>query len=163
MNVFYLSSDPVEAAIFLVDKHAKNGKMAVEACQLLQNCFTDEDLKLHAPLTAKGLPRKREFISHPCSIWVRQSSSNYDWLIKHAFAILEERSFRCGSGHFSKRFIEWADCNRPDFANSAFTTPALAIKDFPDLGDAITSYRYYYSIDKQHLFQWTKRPVPYWI
>jgi hypothetical protein len=29
--------------------------------------------------------------------------------------------------------------------------------------DSIKAYRAYYNGDKQHLFHWTKRDIPYWI
>lgn len=136
--------------------------MIVESCQLLANCYTLQELE-YAPKTQSGNIRKYSYYNHKCSVWTSNSLSNFNWLLSHATYLLEERKFRYNKDHFCSAIIKWYHQNQPDLSDDGFTSPALAIKDYPDLGDYITTYRNYYNQDKRTMFNWGNRNVPYWI
>lgn len=161
MNIFYVDKSPYIAAISLVDKHVN--KMIVESAQLLANCYSPEMLS-KAPLTQKGNIRGYSYYNHKCSVWARKTIGNFNWLLDHARCLVNEKLYRTSKEHFSSTFIAWCIDNSPDVVPIGnITTPALAIKDYPDLGDPVTTYRNYYNKDKKHLFKWTKRQPPWWI
>lgn len=153
MNIFYLHENPVIAAQYLVDSHVANGKMIVEAAQMLANCYPLSRLEENdCPKTQKGNSRVYGYYKHCCSIWVRESLSNFQWLVDHAIAMGEERMYRKGKDHFTNSFINWCDKNKPDIKDIGFTTPAMAFKNYPQFRDennVIESYRKFYVVDKR--------------
>ena len=72
MNIFVVHPDPVESAKQLCDKHIC--KMILESIQMLCTAWPEEE----APKTCGA-----SHVNHPCSRWARESSGNYDWLVKH--------------------------------------------------------------------------------
>ena len=170
MNVFCLDRDPVTAARWLCDKHIS--KMIVESGQMLTYLFTVEQLAT-APLTKKGKPWKQSarHRNHPCSIWVRESRANADWLCRHALAMEVERILRGFKPHHSVAFIRWcADriASHP-FGLGDLTEFAVAISDdklcrqHSDFAaaDVVGKYRLYYKYDKP--FATWKRNRPDWM
>lgn len=172
MNIFCLDSDPVIAAQLMCDAHTN--KMIVESAQMLANCFKLTTLSgVEVPRTQKGTARKHSYYNHPCSIWVRESLENYQWLVDHASSLIYERTFRnptCNP-HFTEGFIDWCDGAIPDNMNTSnyeLTPFAIAISDdsacrakvnnFNTL-DTVSKYRQYYKYDKPFA-KWTNRKVP---
>lgn len=153
MNIFYLDHNPVIAAQYLVDSHVANGKMIVEAGQMLANCYSLKRLsEIDVPLTQKGKKRVHGYYNHCCSKWVRSSLSNFQWLVDHAIAMGEERYYRTGKGHFTSSFINWCNNNKPDMVDLGLTTPAMAFNNcdqFKDVNDVVSSYRKFYVFDKR--------------
>lgn len=161
MNIFYLDHSPIIAARYMVDAHAKDGKMLVEACQMLANCYTPEQLAT-APLTQKGTVRKHSYFNHPCSIWARASYYNFRWLLEHAAELQVERYRRTGKDHFAHDFVRWVIMNEPTFPSISGTFPALAMPEKYHSSDPVESYRRYYTGEKRHLAAWTNREPPEW-
>lgn len=140
--------------------------MALEAAQLLQNCFSLEVLAApDCPRTKNNTPRKHCYAHHPCAKWVKQSRENMRWLLTHAFVIDDERVARNGTApHFCIPFLQWV-ANRVDLslAPEAPLTPfAQAMPDDCKNEDAVVAYRDYYRRYKTHLHSW-KRNRPPWI
>ena len=98
MNIFVLDLRPNRAAQMMCDKHII--KMILESAQLLCAHFE--------PGIA---PYKRTHYNHPCSIWIRRSRTNYQWLLDHADALCDEYAFRYGKIHKSKSVISWCRKN----------------------------------------------------
>ena len=97
MNIFAISSDPIQCAQALDDKRLN--KMIVETCQIL--CAA-----LH--LTNRGSQSlyKAAYLRHPIVLWATGDERNYAWLYRHLLALFEERSFRTGKrDHRSARLI----------------------------------------------------------
>ncbi len=149
--------------------------MQIESAILLQHCFSNETLKL-APPTKKGQPRKsgKGYYNHPCSVWVRESKANFEWLCEHALEMFNERDFRWpdSAAHFTKTFIEWCKCNvnkTETCKGTTLTSFAIAInseskcrqiKGFEQL-PTTEKYKHYIRLDKEFA-TWTKRPKPSW-
>lgn len=164
MNIFWLSNDPSEIPQWMVDKHAANGKMALEAAQLMANCYTLQELaSIDCPRTLSGSPRVHTHVSNPCSLWTKASISNFEWLLEHANAILLERKHRVGKDHAIRPFLEWVASNKPSLPNIGLTSPALNVTDKTYSSDPVEVYRHYYRVEKVNLHKWTNRPRPSWL
>lgn len=164
MNIFAIDHDPAIAAKHLVDSHCI--KMVLESSQMLANCFSPENLASeNCPKTQKGTVRSHTHLHHPCSKWVKQSRENMRWLIKHAYAMDEERVARFESKpHFSISFIKWCDehIDLSPVPEGKLTNFAQAMpEEFKDKC-SIVAYRKFYKYGKVHLHQW-KRNKPMWI
>lgn len=163
MNIFFLSSDPKEAAQFHNDRHVV--KMILETAQLLStaHAILDNDGQ-----QVEGL-YKPTHKNHPCAIWVRESHKNYDWTFDLFEALLQEYTHRFHKKHKSEelylllaerpRNIYWAENHEQKNYTSL---PALAMPEQYKTSDPVQSYRDYYINEKSHLAKWTNRPVPYW-
>lgn len=151
MNIFVLDLDPVIAAQSQANKHVI--KMILESAQLLCAHFE--------PGTA---PYKRTHFNHPCAVWTRESKYNYEWLLKHAFALSDEYTYRYGKTHKSKAVIKWCSENYlhtlPDIKMTNF---AQAMPDKYKNPNVVRAYRGYYIEEKKHILDYTKRQPPVWL
>lgn len=154
MNIFFLHWNPEICAMMHVDRHVI--KMILESCQLLCSAhhMTDSEYKPPYKLTHKN---------HPCSIWVRESQSNYLYLVKLALALCKEYTFRYGKVHKCQLVIKELEKNIPAIPDKGITTPAMAMPDMYRGKDPIEAYRAYYFFEKPSLHSWKKRSVPDWI
>jgi hypothetical protein len=152
MNIFFLDFDVKKCAEYHCDKHVV--KMILETAQLL--CSAHH-------VTGSTAPYKLSHKNHPCSIWVRESLSNYLYLCELGLALGEEYTYRYGKKHKSIEVIEWCLSNRPNIHDVDFTTPPLAMGDEYKIGnDVIESYRNYYKGAKSGIVSWKNREVPKW-
>lgn len=180
MNIFVLSTDPVEAAQQQADKHVV--KMAVESAQMLSiaHRFLDgipytrpsksgkrmikdwcmEDSHLENILYKIGL-----HLNHPCSKWTYEVADNYSWHYDHWCALCEEYKYRYGRDHLSYVKLKDILANFPKNIPSGSMTPhPLAMKQYPECmnsNDIVGSYRAFYQT-KEFSMVWTNRDVPNW-
>lgn len=136
------------------DKHVL--KMIIETTQMLCSAHHMTDSK-YTP------PYKLTHKNHPCSVWVRSSSKNYEWLVNLGFELCKEYTHRYGKIHKCQAYIEELGKNKPPLPHSGFTQPAQAMPDEYKSKDSVESYRAYYFFEKMHLHSWKKRTVPKWI
>ena len=101
-------------------------------------------------------------MNHPCTIWVRSSIQNYEYLVSLGIALGEEYTYRYGKTHKSVEEVikKLPDIDLPDRGLTPF---AQAMPDEYKNGDGIQAYRKYYLQDKYNLFAWKNREVPEWI
>jgi len=145
MNIFVLDKDPIKSAQLQKDRHVI--KMCLESCQLLCNCFDQDEV-----------PYKRTHYNHPCSKWARESEENFNWLKQHAIALCEEYTFRYGKIHKCKQVIN----NLPEFKcnNKQMTKFALAMPEQYKEEDEVKSYINYYTNEKLINSKWKNREIP---
>jgi hypothetical protein len=144
MNVFILSTNPVEAAQMQCDRHVV--KMVLESAQIMS--------------TVADGPYKPTHVNHPCVVWARANRVNYNWLAMHALALCEEYTLRYGKVHKCQPIIA-------KLANMSNQFP-IGVSEFvqcmPDecrMPDPVDAYRKYYHT--KGFAQWNKcRPAPYW-
>ena len=153
MNIFVLDLDPQKAVQYLVDKHVV--KMVLETAQLLCSPFDDA-------------PYRRTHYNHPCAKWIRESPTNYAWLLDYGESISEEYTYRYDKIHKSSEVIEWCIEKFDDIKFPLYdcleTTPfALAMPEKYQSNDPVDSYRNYYRNEKYKLFSWKKREKPDWL
>lgn len=162
MNIFYVNSDPFEAARCLVDKHVV--KMVLETAQLLCTAHRVLDPHLSDRQDMWGL-YKSTHMHHPSAVWVRQSAANYDWLFNHFEGLLDEYRHRYSKTHKCMGlFVPLAGFPVNIRREVNFTPPTPAMdRQYLVGNDSLLSYRNYYRLAKRDLHKWTRRLPPEWI
>ena len=154
MNIFILDLDVKKCAQYHVDKHVV--KMILETAQLL--CGVHH---VTAHDTAH-VPYKLSHKNHPCSIWCRESLSNYLYLCELGLELCKEYTYRYGKRHKSQDVIEWCLINKPNIPDIEFTEPAKAMPDEYKVKSVVESYRNYYIGAKSGFAIWKNREKPFW-
>jgi len=154
VNIFFLDNDVRKCAQYHCDKHVV--KMILETAQLLCGAhhttseFTD------------GVPYKLSHKNHPCSIWVRESLSNYLLLCELGLELCEEYTYRYGKRHKSQEVIEWCVTNKINIRDKGLTPPPKAMPDEYKVKSVVESYRNYYRGSKSNFATWRLREKPEW-
>ena len=146
MNIFLLDHNPVVAAQMQCDRHVI--KMTLETAQILS--------------TITGGPYKPTHQNHPCTVWARETRTNFNWLVRHGLALSAEYTHRYGKRHKCQDIIEAIAANTPSDKFPVGCTDF--VKCMPDeykVSDVVLSYRNYYH-SKAGFARWTKRDVPFW-
>lgn len=157
MNIFYLSSDPVEAAKYHCDKHCV--KMIVEYAQLMSTAHRLTD----SPVKEKCYRATHK--NHPSSIWVRSSQQNYRWLWYCFAALGQEFLERRNKPHKTYTKLLAVLKNIPDIPDEPFSEPPQCMPDYCKVvGDSVFAYRRYYRMEKAGFakWEWGKAETPYW-
>lgn len=156
MNIFVLDQDPVKAAEYLCDRHII--KMLLESTQLLCTIHRlggSTDVRLY----------KATHTKHTCVVWLCESSSNYNWLVKHLLAMHEQYRLRYSKDH--KSFTELYNVVKSPPAwlkDIGLTKFALAMPEVYKKDDPVLSYRLYYVCVKLKFCTWKHPAVePVWI
>ena len=158
MNIFFLDFDVEKCAKYHCDKHVV--KMILETAQLLCSAH---HVTIHDTIhDTIHVPYKLSHKNHPCSIWVRESLSNYLYLCELGLALGEEYTYRYGKTHKSIEVIQWCLSNRPNIKDIGFTTPPLAMPDEYKVDSVVESYRNYYKGAKSTIVSWKNREKPVW-
>lgn len=145
MNIFILDEDPVLAAQYLCDKHVI--KMLLESFQLLST--------VHRTWNNSDIFYKPTHIKHPCTIWLLQSASNYNWLVKHTEAMHQEYVNRYQKHHKSYLQLHRLTKSPPEQLPDIGLTPfVLAMPEVYKRPDPVLSYRLYYVCDKIRICHW---------
>ena len=92
MNIFYLDKCPHKAAELQYNKHVV--KMILESAQML--CAAH-----HILGNPDDVPYKLAHKNHPCTIWVRENWSHYNWLYQHMVILGDEYKKRYGKTHLT--------------------------------------------------------------
>ena len=177
MNIFYISKDPVEAAKMMVDKHVV--KMILESAQLLSTAHRMLDGFEYTDITDKGRKVKRwelhdarepvlysaTHINHPSAVWCRSSVENYNWLVEHFFALMEEYTYRYTKQHKCGGELAYMLSSPPvNLKEFDMTTiPCAMDEQYIISDDPVENYRNYYNTAKRPLHSWKNREVPSWI
>lgn len=176
MNIFYIDKDPVQAAIWMVDKHVV--KMILETAQLLSTAHRVLDGTVYSDASKSGRKVSRyrlddgrdsviyqaTHVNHPSAIWCRQSVENYLWLVEHMYALLDEYTYRYGKKH--KCYEIAIHLQSPPFNLKEYDMtpmPCAMDKEYIVSTEPVDNYRNYYKAGKASLHKWTKRDAPEWI
>jgi len=180
VNIFYLSTDPVEAAKMQCDKHVV--KMIVETAQLLSTAhrLLDGTMEIrrhpnsgrrykywvHPQHIMELKLYKATHVNHPSAIWTREAFDNYHWLYAHFIALLDEYTYRYDKTHGSSFLKEYLIHAPHNIINERETMIPLCMKSQPQCineNDRVQSYRDFYKT-KQYNFKmnWTRRSIPTW-
>ena len=154
MNIFVLDLDVKKCAEYHNDKHVV--KMILEGAQLLCGVhhMTDQ--------VNDQVPYKLSHKNHPCSIWARESLTNYLWLCELGLELCYEYTYRYGRKHKSQEVIEWCVTNKPNICDKGFTEPPKAMPNQYKVKSVVESYRNYYLGDKAYFSKWKNREIPKW-
>jgi hypothetical protein len=149
MNIFVLDYDPATSAFMHCDKHVV--KMILESAQMI--CTTHH-------LTSNGMyyiPYRPVHKNHPCTVWVRESLSNYEWLMSLTYWLNFEYRYRFNRKVNHKSYDAIISLPKPNIKDKGLTPFALAMPDECKMNDAVDSYINYYNTHKSHLLMYTKR------
>jgi hypothetical protein len=177
MNIFAIDKDPIQSAMWMVDKHVV--KMILETAQLLSTAHRVLDSNhLYFDKSKNGRNIKRwlladereqhlysaTHVNHPSAIWCRETNNNYNWLYCHFVGLLSEYTHRYGKVHKCQSMAEWL--MRPPYnipvGYLTPVTPAMP-DEYKVPHDSVASYRNYYRGAKARMHKWTKREAPEWI
>ena len=154
MNIFFLDENPKLNAKYHNNSHCI--KMILETAQLLCSVHHVTEQVTHQ------VPYKLSHKNHPCSIWARESLSNYLYLCELGLELGKEYTHRYGKRHKSIDVIEWCIVNKPNIPDIGFTTPVMAMPDEFKVDSVVESYRNYYMGAKSNLASWKNREKPFW-
>lgn len=177
MNIFYIDKDPVQAAQWMVDKHVV--KMILESAQLLSTAHRLLDGQEVIGTSKTGRKARRwiledsrepvlysaTHINHPSAIWCRQSVENYNWLVDHFFALMDEYTFRYNKTHKCYGHLSQMLSSPPNNLKEYDWTemPSAMADEYKISTDPLTNYRNYYKVGKVRMHAWKNRQPPEWI
>jgi len=146
MNIFVLDRDPVLAAKYHCDKHV--GKMILESAQMMSS--------IHHLFETPQAPYlyKQTHLNHPCTVWARETTSNYRWLFRLYQALGDEFFARRGKPHKSMELEDLLfhiPSSIPEFIQTPF---AQAMPDEYKEPNEVSAYRSYYFNEKRDIAQW---------
>lgn len=149
MNIFLLDSDITTCASYYIDRHVV--KIRAEIVQMLSLAH-----------------KKGAYYNHPMSIWVRDTTFNYNWAAQLGLALCKEKDFRYGEKPqkclTSIKNLLKLSVSHP---NTGVPFPQC-MPEHIRCDDPIEAYRRYYieckSTDKNgnRMDKWTKRERPAW-
>jgi hypothetical protein len=190
MNVFYLSSDPIQAAQFQCDRHLHTSfrDTVILLSSVIQSNATAKEIYLNE---TKNWPVD---LFDPCEstnpwfIWAKKNPANFSWLTYHADGIAHELEWRALMPLMRKRNSmnqQILTSNFVKFANFAMASNPCELQSLPPLvmpvefknlnpspktyDDIVDSYRAYYiakmrqAFDADNNFVWTNRSHPAWM
>lgn len=182
MNIFILHEDPKEAAIMHCERHIL--KMIIEHTQMLAASYYHtigisrkkeiaENQEKVSQLF-KGFPRKDEdgndkpyaitHVNHPCTVWTRESLTNFNWLLDCTKYMCEEFTYRYGGKHSVEFIIDWMYENPPNLKDIGLTEFAQAMPDVYKSDSATEAYRKYYAYKTTYMkVNWKlEERIPNW-
>ena len=180
MNIFWLSLNVALCAQYHCDKHVV--KMILEYAQLLSTAHHILDGKKEERFNSNGktlMPKyqhpnttlyKPTHINHPCSVWTRKTSGNYQILYQLFCTLCDEYTHRYGKIHKTDSKLREILKNVPKNIHiGEMTPPAIAIADkslkihsLDGKYYIVESYRNYYNVEKRKFAKWTNREIPDW-
>ena len=164
MNIFILDNNITKCAEYHCDKHVV--KMILETAQLL--CTAVREKYEQRGLYTDDIPYKSTHLNHPSTIWVRESFSNFNWLLRLGFALCNQFEVRyTGKEHKTKNVLRWLVRNlatiKELYPEKGLTEFAQAMHDEYKNKDAVQEYRDYYTNAKVKIAEWNKGvEKPYW-
>ncbi len=159
MNIFASDPCPVKSGVVLDDQRLV--KMILESAQMLGTVFNEQGVS--HPYRFLGSHAK-----HPCTVWVRESYGNVEWLVAHMLAMHLEYERRFDKQHRSAQVTSEAFDRylRVTTSRAAMTTPANAARR-RDLNLDFTMYPVHEAYKRYLLARWAlssprwKLPPPY--
>ncbi len=161
MNLFILDKNPEISAKYHTDRHIV--KMPTETAQMIS--FVYHDLNLwNKEIPDFIMSFSKTHYKHPCSIWIRESLSNFIYAANFGIQLYEEYQYRYEQPEKHNRAIrifKFALENLPEIQDKGLTPFAQAMdKEYLLYNDAVLNYREYYRSGKKHLHTWKKRENP---
>jgi hypothetical protein len=165
MNIFHTDSSPSISAKNLDD--IRVNKMIIESASLLANAIafhggTDNDLPIAK--TSNKPFKTKAWQNHPSCLWVKQSKSNYLWLLEHTMGLIEELKFRKKTTHSMLSNINILT-NGASFIPDGPLSQFANCTPYKQIGDAVMAYKMTMAYKWQHdakLPLWTNRSQPDW-
>lgn len=152
MNIFYLSHNPVRAAMAHADKHVV--KMILEYAQLMSTAH-------HMTGSGHDGLYKCTHKNHPSAVWTRSGRKQYRYVFMLWENLLEEYTLRYGKQHKTGALYDDLAVY-PDLPDTEFTAPPQCMPDEYKRDDTVLAYRLYYKHGKADILQYRKNR-PRWL
>lgn len=164
MNIFFLSMNPMLAAMMMCDKHIV--KMILESAQILSMAYCYISKNYHHSEQKLVYKMTKTYFNHPATQWLMKSSENFQWLLAHACALVNEHQMRFKPKQFHKSreiiyfIIDQFESIEHMFPQQKFTKPPLMMPEECRISkNTVKSYRYFYRHDKSDFAKWKKFAV----
>ena len=163
MNIFVLDQNIEKCAEYHCDKHVI--KMILESAQMLSSVVRLQGHDVGYKLTHKN---------HPCTIWARESLSNYLWLLQLTDSLNSEYRYRYNKEINHKSYDMVKTLPIPNLPAIGLTPFAQAMPEqyknrntsrvlhIAKNRNTVKAYRSYYLNEKSNILHWTKRKAPEW-
>ena len=159
MNIFAIAGDEDTGEIDWIQSaqdldNLRVVKMILESCQILSTVLNEQGLQA---------PYRSFNPKHPSCLWAAESSANFENLILHCSAMLEEYTERFGKVHkCSAVLAKILDMYNPMKFPSRSPTPLrLAMPEEFRSDNPVKSYRDYYS--QKDNMRYPKEKIPSWL
>lgn len=191
MNIFVLHQNPYEAARQHCDKHVvkmilEYGQLLSTAHRLLDGILhvaTDEEGRVKPKklwlLDGEDVCLKEEaggmrwtvvnsrcyqvaHANHPCSVWARETDSNYHWLYQLFDGCLREYEGRYHRRHSASRIREFLSVAPKVIKRDQLTPFVQAMPNEYKNKDAVEAYRAFYIGSKVRFARWKTGNTPDW-
>jgi len=164
MNLFILDKNPKISAKYHVDKHIV--KMPTETAQMISFIYHDKTF-WNAEIPEFIMDFSKTHYKHPCSIWIRESLSNFLYACQLGKELYLEYQYRYNNPDKHKRAIQIFDFalqNPPKIEDKGLTKFAMAMDEqYIKFSCPILNYQEYYRQGKKHLHYWKNRATPKFI
>ncbi len=97
MRLYVLDTNPEEAARFHNDRHVS--KAILDAVQMLSMAHTFLDGVATARARSIPIIERDSHTSHPCVVWARHRSGNYEWIYSMLVALHDQWELRFNKPH----------------------------------------------------------------
>jgi hypothetical protein len=151
MNIFVLDRCQSICAKWHMDKHIV--KMPLETAQMLCTAII---------VRGGEAPYKIAHKNHPCSIWARETTDNFMWLLNLGVELCKEYTFRYGKVHKCLEVIVGCEKQLGLIPKGSLTEFVQAMPDEYKKDDPIEGYRAYYIGAKARMAAWKMRSIPDW-
>lgn len=161
MNLFVLDRDPVIAARMNCDKHVN--KIILEAVQMMSLAHIVHGTT-HANIsgTEVELWNAKTHKNNHVSIWVRETTGNYEWTARHGLTLCDEYTERYRKTHGCEPLMRWLATNLPPILPTMMTPFRQAVADDCYHQDPVLAYHLYYVRYKSRFAKWRSGNVPVW-
>lgn len=151
MNIFVLDENPRLCAQQHIDKHVV--KMPLETAQMLCTAIS---------VCGGESVYKVAHKNHPCSIWARETRSNFVWLVELGWELCLEYQFRYGKTHKCLSVINDCLMKFQYIPEGEATSFVQAMPEEYKRIDPTDAYKAYYVGAKVSFASWKKRKPPEW-
>ena len=157
MNIFAIESDKQGKIDWVRSGQSQDNyrlvKMILESCQILSTVLNEQGVQA---------PYKSFNPKHPSCAWAAESSVNFENLVIHCLAMIEEYTERFGKEHkcaaVLEKIINLYDPSR--FCLQVPTPLKMAMPDSFKSSDIVESYRKFYASKPR--IRYPKEKVPAW-
>tara|TARA_R100001509_G_C4851757_1_gene210350 strand:+ start:344 stop:862 length:519 start_codon:yes stop_codon:yes gene_type:complete len=159
MNIFAIESDTKGNIDWVASAKSQDNyrvvKMILESVQMLCTALNLQ----HGHQIS---PYKNAHARHPSTLWVRESSANFELLVEHTLAMLEEYTERFGKVHKCAAVLEKViDIYDPSlFSTHEETLLPLCMPEEFKSNNIVESYRRFYASKPR--IRYPKNKIPVW-
>jgi hypothetical protein len=162
MNIFAVDADSGNSANMLCLAHVC--KMIVESAQMLSTGYD--------PAVTIGIPYPNWTVAqfnHPCCVWVRESSANWEWLWNHGNTLAVRYARVYGKTHKCASMYTWFSNNMNNLIPILRMSGRLTAKPrcmparYSRHTNIYVAYRQYYIDEKAYFAKWESlAAIPAW-